>query len=238
MERGDIPSIDNDFFDGDNRNTYYPYGFYYYTRYYCYDSRYILIQTILIFIILIVSLITILFTYKSTIIDPIENIKNTYINIHLILIFSLVVITILINKFIKKQDKLIIGLSLILIISLLILITFLGIRFNLDSIYTKTKFEEYYVQQENIEKNLKDTKNGMGIINNISSYNEKEYYIKECTKLYDIFRIKSYGTVILNFLLISLTIYELIKVKKIKNRKDKLNKDDVILFDEEQNIKV
>ena len=43
-------------------------------------------ELIATFIILIVGAITFLMAYKSTIIDPIENIKKLFINAHLIVI--------------------------------------------------------------------------------------------------------------------------------------------------------
>ena len=56
-------------------------------------------------------------------------------------------------------------------------------------------------------------------------------------KLYNIFKIKSYGISGLHLLLNILLIYQVLKVEKIQNKKENLNKDDVILFDEEQNVK-
>lgn len=42
----------------------------------------------------------------------------------------------------------------------------------------------------------------------------------------------------LHLLLNILLIYQITRISKIKGKKDKLNKDDLILFDEEQNIKI
>lgn len=41
----------------------------------------------------------------------------------------------------------------------------------------------------------------------------------------------------LHLLLNILLIYQIARISKIQGKKDKLNKDDLILFDEEENIK-
>ena len=46
-----------------------------------------------------------------------------------------------------------------------------------------------------------------------------------------------YVIVALNVLIIVLLIYQVSKVSKIQDKRNQLNKDDVILFDEEENIK-
>ena len=46
-----------------------------------------------------------------------------------------------------------------------------------------------------------------------------------------------YGIIGLNVLLIILLIYQIPKVSRIQEKRDKLSKDDEILFDEEENVK-
>ena len=74
-------------------------------------------------------------------------------------------------------------------------------------------------------------------ITGLSIKTEKEYYVDECLKLYGIFKVKTYGILALHLLLNILLIYQVLKVSKLQVRKEKINKDDAILFDEEQNIK-
>ena len=57
-------------------------------------------------------------------------------------------------------------------------------------------------------------------------------------ELYNVFKIKSYGTLILHLLLNMLLVYQIIRVQKGNSKKEKLNKDDIILFDEEENVKM
>lgn len=42
----------------------------------------------------------------------------------------------------------------------------------------------------------------------------------------------------LHLLLNILLIYQIVRLLRIKGKKDKLDKDDLILFDEEQNVKI
>lgn len=56
-------------------------------------------------------------------------------------------------------------------------------------------------------------------------------------EMYNIFKIKSYAMIILHLLLNILLIYQIFKVINIQEKKDRLNKDDLILFDEEQNVR-
>lgn len=95
----------------------------------------------------------------------------------------------------------------------------------------------FYIEENASEINLKKSKIDIGLTG-ISLKTEKEYYIDECMKLYNIFKIKSYGTLGLHGILIGLLLYQMLKVQKIKNKKDKLDKDDLVLFDEEQNVKI
>ena len=51
------------------------------------------------------------------------------------------------------------------------------------------------------------------------------------------FQTKTYGIFALYIILDILLIYQVIKVLKIKENLDKIAKDDIVLFDEEENIK-
>ena len=174
-------------------------------------------------------------TYKSTIIDPIENIKKLFINAHLIVIAIFLAITLVVNLFSKKESELISRLILTAITSIVIMMFFVGTKFYLDKTYTKTEFEKIYTEQNANKIDSKKTKVGIGLAG-VNIKTEKEYYVDECVKLYNIFKTKSYGTLGLHLLLNLLLIYQIFKVEKIQN-KERLDKDDIILKDEEQNVK-
>lgn len=200
------------------------------------DNTYVIMQMIVTFIILIAGTIAFLTSYKSTIVDPIENTKKLFINTHLITIVILLAITFIINLFSKKEVDLIRRLLLLTIVSITTMLVFLGVKLNLDSTYNETRFEQFYIEQNTNDETGEKHKIDIGITG-MSIKTEKEYYIDECMKLYNIFKIKSYGTIGLHLLLSALLIYQIWKVQKIKNKRENLDKDDLILFDEEQNVK-
>ena len=178
--------------------------------------------------------ITFLTTYKPSVIDPLEDTKKIIMNTYIIIALLLVVSTVLANYFSKDKNVLIKRLIAILSISILTILIFLGIKANMDSKYTEDKFEQIYIL-ENGENNSK-TKIDIGITG-VQIKTEKEYYIDECVKAYNIFYLRMYGIVAINVLLIILLIYQISKVSKIQEKRDRISKDDEILFDEEENIK-
>lgn len=232
MGRGDFPSMNN------NNNFSGRYIFYGRFRYYVpLDNTYVIMQLVMTFIILIVGFITFIITYKSTIVDPIESSKKIYINVYLIIIGILVVANLGINFMSKNEKTLITRLEITFIISMIIMLLFLGIKMNLDSKYTKNKFEQIYTEQSTREASNEHNKIQIGLTE-IGVKSEKEYYVDECLKAYNIFSTKVYAILGLHFLLNILIIYQIIKISKLKGKKDRVDKDDLILFDEEENVKI
>ena len=174
MGRGDRPSI------GDNDTSNYQHGGpFLYNRFYYYiplDNTYVIMELIATFIILIVGAITFLMTYKSTIIDPIENIKKLFINAHLIVIAIFLAITLVVNLFSKKESELISRLILTAITSIVIMMFFVGTKFYLDKTYTKTEFEKIYTEQNANKIDSKRTKVGIELAG-VNIKTEKEYYV-------------------------------------------------------------
>lgn len=245
MGRGGMPSFNDNIGDGiqDNGNDVGRHGYYrgygYYRRYYYIplDNTYVIMQMIVTFLILIIGVIAFLFTYKSSIVDPIASMKKIFINTHLITIGILLAITLVMNFFSKSTTSLIKRLAIIFVISVIVMLVFFGIKLNLDTTYTEDKFEQIYTEQGISE----DSGNKSKVDINLTGFGiktEKEYYIDEFMKLYNIFKTKTYGTLGVHLLLNLLLIYQISKIAKIEGKKEKLNKDDLILFDEEQNVKI
>lgn len=124
---------------------YWHYRIFYY--YVPLDNTYVIMQMVVTFVILIIGLITFLATYKSVIIDPIENTKKLFLNTYLIIIGVLLAMTLIINFFSKNTTLLIKKLVIILIISIIIMLVFFGFKLNLDTNYTKDRFAQFYIQQ-------------------------------------------------------------------------------------------
>ena len=247
LGRGGFPSMGGNHHIGNKRdrenNSHFGHRYYYGRRIYYYvplDNTYVLMQMIVTFLILIVGVITFISTYESTTIDPIENTKRLFINIYLIIIAILIVAMFIINFSSKNESILINRLILLFLISMIIMFVFCGIKLNLDSTYNVDRFEQFYLSQNVQNKSSKDSteKSKISIgLTGVSLKSEKEYYIDECVKLYDIFKTKTYGILGLHLLLNVLLIYQISKVIKIKNKKERLNKDDAIVYDEEQNVR-
>lgn len=219
-----------------NRRRYYRGGIFRIYYYIPFDNTYVIFQIISSIIIFAIAGITFLATYKPSVIDPIEQTKRTILNTYILIIISLVVITLLAHYFSKDKKTLIKKLFAILAISIITIFTFLGIKSNLNSTYTKSKFEQIYTQENGEQTSSAKSKIDIGITG-MKIKTEKEYYVDECMKAYNIFGVRMYVVMGLNILIIMLLIYQIIKVSQIQEKREKLNKNDAILFDEEENIK-
>ena len=221
---------------GNDKRRYYGSGLFRIYTYIPLDNTYVIFQMIVTIIIFVTAGITFLSTYKPSIIDPIENTKKILINTYILITLALLVLTILANYFSKDKNALIKRLIVILSLSVITILVFLGIKANMDSTYTKNKFEQIYNQEYSGQTSNSESKIVVSI-GEIKIKTEKEYYIDECVKAYNIFSIRMYGIIGLNVLLIILLIYQIPKVSRIQEKRDKLSKDDEILFDEEENVK-
>lgn len=220
--------------DNDNNNDNRHNGRIYY--YIPLDNTYVIFQMIAAIIIFTIAGITFIATYKPSVVDPLENSKRIILNTYIIVTLSLVVITFLANYFSKDKNALIKRLIAILVISIITILVFFGIKANLDSIYTKNKFEQIYIQENGEQTSDSKSKFDIGLTG-MQMKTEKEYYVDECVKAYNIFSIKMYGIVAMNVFEIILLFYQISKVSQIQEKRDRLSKDDAILFDEEENVK-
>lgn len=195
----------------------------------------LLMDMILTYSIIIIGIIIYLITYKAKIIDPIESIKKTYISISCITICVLLMITLLVTIFSKNKKSLLKRSVVLFSIALVTTMIIIGIRINMDNKYSKAKFEQIYDEQ-NIDDSGEKTRIKISITE-IGFISERDYFIEECVKIYKMFQTKTYGIFALYIMLDILLIYQVVKVLKIKENLDKIAKDDIVLFDEEENIK-
>lgn len=201
------------------------------------DNIYVIMQMIATIIIAITAFISFLITYQSQVIDPIEGLKKSFINTYLI-ILGIILLSNFIIHFISKTEKILIKrLAIILLISIISLLVFFCIRINLDKKYTEEKFEQIYLEI-NQAKQISEEKNKISLsLKDMGLKTEKEFYVLECKKSYNVFITRTYIILGLHLLLNFLLLYQISKLNKKFNKKERLNKDDLILFDEEQNIK-
>ena len=236
MGRGGFPSIKNT--GGARGGGGYHRGFGFHSRIHYYipiTNTYIAIQIILSLIIVAVLAITFFFTHKPTIIDPIESVKSGFINSYLITLGVLLFVTFLSNCFAKSEKALIKLLVGILVISIISMLVFFMQKVDYDKTYTYNKFRQIYTQQFTGKSTNTRVDIGLG---GMSIKTASEYYISECMELYRYFSIKVYAIIILHAFINLVIIYQLLNLLKIQGKCNKMEKDDLILFDEEQNIKI
>ncbi len=228
--RGETPNFKNN-------GTYYYRGLgSYYHTYIPLDNTYIAMLIITSLVIITIGIIAYFITYQTPITDPIEDLKNTFINVEGIVIFLLLVLTLIINSVSKSKEILRKRLLIIFFISIITMLVFLGIKLNLDGTYTEERFEEIYT-----ELGLEESSNQKPTIDiglgGVALKTQKQFYIDECVEAYFVFKVRTYALLGLHLLLSFLLLYQIGKVKKIQENREKLNKDDIILFDEEQNVR-
>lgn len=170
-------------------------------------------------------------SYKSIIIDPIENIKSIFLNIQFIIIIVSSILFFIIKKLFKDENNFIKASIAFIVISIITLLVVFGVRLKWDFTYTREEFEHIYSKQKS---------NGLLYkTNDIDNENiQKDYYINECLKLYEMFKTKTYIFLGLHLLFIILLIRKANKILKFNRKRKILNKMDAIIFDEEQNVKI
>jgi len=230
--RGSIPSIDFNAEGNNLGNINFRYWRYWY--YVPLDNTYVIMQMIATFIILISGFLVYIFSYKSSVPDPIIELKTIYINVYTITIFILLALVFIINFLSKSKISLIKKLIITLIVSLILMITFFIIKINMDSHYNLNVFTELF-ESQNIDYNPNISRIGLNLAG-MKIKTEKEFYIDEYMKLYNIFKIKTYGLVAIHLLLNILFGYQIYKIAKVEENINKLHKNDEIIFDEDKGI--
>lgn len=188
---------------------------------------------------LILMLIFSMFYKQTNFIDPIEQLKENY----LISEFMTAIVGAIALAFISIKASAPKKLSRdLLILSVVMVIAIMGFGFSklyIDSIYTKEKFAQLYEEKVDFKdyenyKKLDISLEGFKIINS----NQKDEYISENMYNYKIFTRKSNIILILFFLLWILNLYMLIKVIIKMYKIKRLEKDDIVVYDEEINVKM
>ncbi len=243
--RGSAPSIDRGAGGKDNNSTishHHPYIHYWsHYPYYIihYDRKFMAMEIIIAALAFLFILATFVLIYKLPFVDPIEKVKRTYINSKLVsLIITIVLIGIACYTS-KSKETLIKNLEIILLLSIIAIMVFMGIKINFDTIYNENKFAEFYETSEikqdekaNKRQNISISKDGMSITDS------KQTYINESMTAYKFFGYKSMAITVLYVFVIIFNMAMIVRLLKMKEKNDRLSKDDSILFDEEKNVKI
>lgn len=231
MDRGSMPSLGNSGGSSFGRHSQC------YSRTYVpLDNIFVIMQMIATFIILIIGGIAYLIGYKSSIVDPIEGLKRTFIMAHFITVAVFFVILLIATVFSKNKMISVIRLVIICAMSIIAMLIFFGIKLNLDKTYTEDKFKYFYAEQNIAEKSNSKLKVDIGLTG-VSLKSDEEYYIDQCMKLYNNFKIITYLILGMHFFINALLVYQILRVGKAQDKREIMNKDDLILFDEEENVK-
>lgn len=187
-----------------------------------YDFAYMTIEVILSFVILISIALVFLFGPKIKIVDPIGTIKSVIIWSQVI---AIIVETYLIMKVAKDsnsgEERLRDMAFLLIGIILLVLIVFL-LKIGLKNIYNSDKFAELY---------YKDVANG------INSNYSVDYYVHECISDFKRFDMKILILIIGQAFMVIFNLFYLSKAIHYYSKEKKLEKDDIVVYDDEINIK-
>lgn len=202
-----------------------------------YDKTFVAIELIAVLLMLIIASATYLFTYKVRFEDPIATVKSNFLTAQLISIITSMGLIAVVTFFTKSsKEKLIRNLKIISIICSVAIIVFLGIKISMDKKYNKNVFAEFYEKYEKVNNTKNASKIKVGITG-VEILNSKESYIEDSTKAYNVFTVKTVLYMVLQVLIVILTIYLSYRLTNIEIKKERLAKDDEVLYDEEQNVK-
>ena len=231
LDRGEIPNLDMN-----SPQNQIDSAFFYPTYYYVYDAKFFTMQLFAIGFLMIIAFTVYIFAYQSGIVDPIESVKSTYINVYMISLLIIGGASFISVLFSKSKEKLATRLVVVLAISFIALSVFAIFRINLDGTYNNEWFENTYENTANRTKEFQDKLFSYDNLK-LDIKEPKQYYVDECAKLYWIFKVKSSGLFVINFMLSGILAFLIVHTVKHNEEQKKVDRDDLILFDEEQNMR-
>lgn len=214
-----------------------PHYSYYWRRHYpiiVYDRKFVAIEIIMFLILAIIACIAFFYSYKMRFTDQIADLKSTFLTFQLICILASAGLLILFSFISKSKESLIRNIIFIVVISILALILQVGIKSYLDGKYNEQEFSNMYEQYEASSEN--ENKRVVGLFTGIKTV--KEAYIQDNTNAYLNFKVKTVTYIVIYILTILVMIYLAYRLKKNEDQKGRLEKDDEILYDEEENVKM
>lgn len=200
-----------------------------------YDKNYIKIQFISFIVMSIILFAAFIFTYSFPYFDPISQTKEIFlkaqITTSLISAIGVFLITIL-TKSTKK--KLITRLIILGTLTLIVMIILMGFKLYMNNKYNnESNFSNFYEQFEPKDENEKIKLS----INEFKFISAKENYINKSMNAYTVFSIKTTLCFMVLIFIIVGTYYFANRLSNFESKKERLAKDDLILYDKEENIK-
>lgn len=200
-----------------------------------YDMTFVKISIIISLLVLIIAACALVFGYKLPFEDPIGELKNNFLTAQLITLIASIGLVILAVYFTKSsKEHLIRYLRIIALLSFISIIVFFGVKINLDNEYNETTFASFYDEDESEDTYSQTLSFGLS---GLKISTPKQVYVDQNMDAYTYFTIKNILYMVLQLVITILIFYFSIRLTNIENKKDKLSKDDKILFDDVQNVK-
>lgn len=239
-DRGELPNNIKNENDGMKMHFRMPFYEFYrnYDYYYIqYDEKFIAMELIAEFLFIAIIVAVYLFGYQISFEDPIAHVKKHFLIAQVVAIVISLIATGIVTFFIKSsKERLIKNLKIVAILSILAILIFIGIKLNLNKRYNENTFAEFYEQceQPNIDGN--SNRLSVGILGaKVTTY--KQDYIEKSKNAYNNFSIKSMLYLTIYVFVVIFIFYLSYRVSTIERKKQRLSKDDAILYDDEENVK-
>lgn len=190
------------------------------------------------FIALILFAIVWYFTESISFPDPLESIKQIYLNWQFISIMLIALSLILISILSKNKEKLRKHLIFTFLVTIILLVELIGVKSVFDNTYTDEKFAQLY--ETEIENKRDKTYYDVEFSDGKLQFNEKtekDKYIEDIRYEYNKFNVK---VIIGDMLLVLIGIfnaYMILKVQQKIESIEKLNQDDVVVYDDKIDVK-
>lgn len=198
-----------------------------------YDKMFVLIETIMSFLIIGVSFGMILFGFQFSFEDPIKDVKNNFLIFQLICIVVSSIATIIFSFLAKGKEVLIKGLLLIGMLSIALMVIQMGIKLFLDRIYQEEAFANFYdnyVQEENTNRYSDEIVIGLS---GIKVLDTKQAYIEKSINAYINFKIQTILYIMLYTVVIVIIFYLVYRTYNRERKKARILVNDTILFKKE-----
>lgn len=243
--RGSLPHIEfnqgRDDDDNGPEGFHVPYFTNYWNGYYYvvhYDAKLVVTQAIVFAVLLLLAIVVYIYKYNALPDDPIIQIKSAILRIQIIQIGATIGMGVLAMFLSKNKENLIRTLNVLAIVSIFMSITIVGIKLYMDNQYNEETFKQFYDQYERAKGNYTETARAtLGNSWTLKVIDSKEAYVIDSKTAYMQFTVKQTLYVIINVLVSMGILYLAGRISKIEEKKERLAKDDIVLNDEEENVK-
>lgn len=197
-----------------------------------YSPAFYIMQACVLLFTLIGLVVLYISFYKPSFLDPIVDLKSSFLNMQFIVICISLGLVITLSIILRNKTNALPILALTLVLNLLLFFILFGFKINCDFIYTPQKFISLYESLDLENPTVISTN-----LDGLTITSQKNLFLKENIKAYNLFTIKTVFFFALHFCVIVLNWYLILSEMKSKTLRDRLSKDDVILYGNDMNFK-